>query len=282
MDIISSGVESSFLHVAIPVTFAITRLYNLKKRALFAQSALEDLIREVSDTQRQISSLGDFLERAEFSRDLHHQCDHFIQDLRVKANKLKNLTDCIEMKIMQRGFFRRSRHRLSLLSSDLMDFQRHVEKMNRTIETIRQEMMLEILINSRNERRNQNRHFAAQLHKVSNKLTGNDAKQIRKIYSVIGLDLMDSWSFPVSKPVSGQHREQPQRGENEKIQLVATAEIPEVLAASSLTSVYIDFSIPGSTDLVEDLKQALGKILGRPASGQFTVPEIPPIAELPA
>ncbi|KAK6519492.1 hypothetical protein TWF281_003326 [Arthrobotrys megalospora] len=288
MDHVYSRVESSLLHVAVPFacTPAITRLSGRKSDAVFNQAALERLIEDFNDTKQQLSPLRDLLERAEFSEERHRQYDVRVRGVHLDVNTVTNLIDQMAMKLAQKGFFRRSKYRLSLVNR-LRDIKCHIEKIDRRIGVIRQEMMAEISINSRNEIRNQNIIITQEVQRVNKNLTGTDARRIRQIYSRVAVDLMDPWSFLVVSPApsSQQNPHQPAEDNNRSITPAsAEATYTETLSLN-LTQLDVEVTPPGSTHLA-DVQEAISKILERSASEPFTFPRyrgsMPRIAELPA
>ncbi|KAK6501842.1 hypothetical protein TWF481_009663 [Arthrobotrys musiformis] len=285
MNQISSGLEYGLLNIGVPIGLMITRLSHLVKEVEFAQSILEDLLRDFKDTERQLSSLNEFLELAEFSPEQHHQCKYLIQGLHLKANKLTNLIDCIGMKLTQRNFFRRSRHRLSLVDSDLGNVRRYIEKINQTISVIRQEMLLAIVINSRNEQRSQNEAIVKEVQRVNRNITGTDAREIRKIYRVVAIELMYQRNFPPAVPVPAHEAQpnaqsQPRKQESSTISPVSPVSTLEVLPTKDVAQLQVDFN-PGLADLA-DVTEALGRILERSSLGQPSMARISQIVELPA
>ncbi|KAF3181202.1 hypothetical protein TWF225_006749 [Orbilia oligospora] len=284
MDQIPAGVGSALLNFGILIGLAITQVSSLKKKVQYAHHLLEDLNRDFKDTERQINSLCEFLELAEFSPERHHQCKNHLHDLLLKANKLINLIDCIEMKLTQRSFFRRSKHRLSLVDSDLGEVRRNIDKINGTITAIRQEMILAIIISNRDENRMQTREVREDIQRVNRNLTGTDAKQIRKIYRVVAMELMYQSNFVAAGPATGLHSGNPQAKALENSNpLVAPIGTTEALPSRSISGVQIDFDIPASTDLA-DVTEAFSRILGRSAfdRSRSTYSQFSEIVELPA
>ncbi|KAF3098478.1 hypothetical protein TWF102_006038 [Orbilia oligospora] len=262
MDQIPAGVGSALLNFGILIGLAITQVSSLKKKVQYAHHLLEDLNRDFKDTERQINSLCEFLELAEFSPERHHQCKNHLHDLLLKANKLINLIDY----------------------SDLGEVRRNIDKINGTITAIRQEMILAIIISNRDENRIQTREVREDIQRVNRNLTGTDAKQIRKIYRVVAMELMYQSNFVAAGPATGLPSGNPQAKALENSNpLVAPIGITEALPSRSISGVQIDFDIPASTDLA-DVTEAFSRILGRSAldRSRSTYSQFSEIVELPA
>ncbi|KAK6348496.1 hypothetical protein TWF718_006286 [Orbilia javanica] len=254
MDHISSGVGSGLLlPVGVPIGLAITRISSLLKKFGSASSTLDDLNKDLKEIERQVQSLNEFLKLAEFAPERHHQCERLIHGLYLEANKLTNLLDCMEMKLAHKSFFSRSKHRLSLVDSNFEGVRRQIDRINGTITTIRQEMILATIVDFRNENRVQNQQVREDIQRVNRNLTGNDAKQIRKIYGAVAMELMYLSNFVDYSALglnTGPAKEP-----------AIPARVPQVRSQSAVSRLQIDFNILGPTDLGE-VTEAFSKILG--------------------
>ncbi|KAK6517739.1 hypothetical protein TWF506_004921 [Arthrobotrys conoides] len=286
MDQIPPGVGSGSFDASILLGLAFTRLSDLRKKVHYshAQRVLDEIHRECKDIERQIKLLGDFLKRAEFSPDRHHQCKYHIYDLQINANKLINTIGSIEMRLTHGNFFRRSKHRLSLVDSDFGVVRRLIDKINGTITTIRQEMILEILIDNRNEHRVQNREVREDIQRVNRNLIGTDAKQIRKIYRVMAIELMHQYTnFGPVDPATSQPpaNQQPSAPENPS-QAAAPAGVPEGLPPRATSRTQTNFDLPTFPAADLDFTEAFTRILGGSTLNRSGYTRISHIVELPA
>ncbi|EPS42924.1 hypothetical protein H072_3071 [Dactylellina haptotyla CBS 200.50] len=182
--------KSICLRLGIPIAVAINRLYELKEEVHFANLMLEDLIRDFKDTRRQLSNLRGFLEEAELDTGRRNDCTLLVHDLHRRVNKLTNLTECIIMKLKQRNPFRRAKSRLSLVNSDLKMVQETIGKINSGISSLRQEMMLSIMLDTRSDIRTNHETVKKDLETIQRNTMGTDAKRIRKIYKENAIRLM--------------------------------------------------------------------------------------------
>ncbi|KAK6544046.1 hypothetical protein TWF694_000759 [Orbilia ellipsospora] len=189
------------LHVGIPLSVTITRLYKLKYEFEHASSLLDDLIQDFKDTKRQLSNLQGYLAESNLNPFKRHDCELVLRELHLGVNRLTNQTDCIEMKLNQKSIFGRVKRRHSLISGELDSIHKNIERINNRMSVIRQEIQLDMELENRRERQSQHESVKKDLEIIQKNTIATDAGTIRKEYRKYALAIMTE---PFSMDITSQ------------------------------------------------------------------------------
>ncbi|KAF3274862.1 hypothetical protein TWF970_007573 [Orbilia oligospora] len=172
------------------------KLYCLAQEMNYAESCLGDLSDNVKSTEVQLSTIQDYLSRAGLSSAQKSRCEYHLRDTEVRINKFVSSMEAIILKMNTKSM-KKMKQKLKLVNGELDGLRYQIDKIDRNLSAIRQELMIGIALDERQERRATTAQVVEKLDVIEANTTGTDARKLRKKYKVYAQELMmDDYVVP--------------------------------------------------------------------------------------
>ncbi|KAF3089656.1 hypothetical protein TWF102_009259 [Orbilia oligospora] len=172
------------------------KLYCLAQEMNYAEGCLGDLSDNVKSAEVQLSTIQDYLSRAGLSSTQKSRCEYHLRDTEVRINKFVSSMEAIITKINAKSM-KKMKQKLKLVNGELEGLRYQIDKIDRNLSAIRQELMIGIALDERQERRATTAQVVEKLDVIEANTTGTDARKLRKKYKVYAQELMmDDYVVP--------------------------------------------------------------------------------------
>ncbi|KAF3213565.1 hypothetical protein TWF191_010039 [Orbilia oligospora] len=172
------------------------KLYCLAQEMNYAEGCLGDLSDNVKSTEVQLSTIQDYLSRAGLSSAQRSRCEYHLRDTEVRINKFVSSMEAILTKMNAKSM-KKMKQKLKLVNGELDGLRYQIDKIDRNLSAIRQELMIGIALDERQERRATTAQVVEKLDVIEANTTGTDARKLRKKYKVYAQELMmDDYVVP--------------------------------------------------------------------------------------
>ncbi|KAF3156039.1 hypothetical protein TWF225_008147 [Orbilia oligospora] len=172
------------------------KLYCLAQEMNYAEGCLGDLSDNVKSTEVQLSTIQDYLSRAGLSSAQKSRCEYHLRDTEVRINKFVSSMEAIVTKMNAKSM-KKMKQKLKLVNGELDGLRYQIDKIDRNLSAIRQELMIGIALDERQERRATTAQVVEKLDVIEANTTGTDARKLRKKYKVYAQELMmDDYIVP--------------------------------------------------------------------------------------
>ncbi|KAK6518985.1 hypothetical protein TWF281_003676 [Arthrobotrys megalospora] len=172
------------------------KLYCLAQEIEYAESCLDDLLDNVKSTEVQLTTIQEYLARAKLSDTQKSRCEFHLRDTESRTNKFINSIDTIVTKLNDKSL-RKVKQKLKLVNGELDGLRYQIDKIDRNLSAIRQELMLGIVLDDRQERQAATAQVIEKLEVIEANTAGTDARRLRKQYKSYAQELMmDDYTMP--------------------------------------------------------------------------------------
>ncbi|EPS44831.1 hypothetical protein H072_1152 [Dactylellina haptotyla CBS 200.50] len=168
--------------VASSLALVGAKLYCVLQEIESAENSLEFLIQNVKSIELQLSTVQEYVPRAELSASQKTRCEHHIRDIELRINKLVNLLDSIVGRLTDKTVSKKVKQKLALVNGEIPSLRDQIDKIGQNLSAVREEMLIAIALDERTERRKATSLVSKQLDLIEANTTGSDASKIRKQY----------------------------------------------------------------------------------------------------